>query len=157
MGRTSVKTQRRTGLTKELRSIIKRDRCVCERTLDNHSREAIEKLISRQEERTGDGINDFRQDQLRREREHLATPKVPDLDVLIADQMRLADELEETKQAIDRLEEETGELANGAGRDIWGQVVDIKADLKSREQSLMSQKEIKDELGKRLDSLRRER
>lgn len=157
MQRSSVTEARRAGSASQLKSLLNAEICFCGRSMDDHAREYVQKELEKSNFSSSAGMEAIRQDNLRLELENLANFKLPNLEDLCLDRDRLRDELEEVRQFIARLKEETGDLDLERSKDVWRKVVEAEYIVKERKNSIERNSETLERLQREEEQLRRQR
>jgi DNA sulfur modification protein DndD len=157
MQSTTITTARRSGSVAQLKELLEADTCVCGRCIDESSRQHIlkemERLSSSRVSRTQDALQ---QDNLRNRLVALSRFPTPNYDGLLRSRDRLRDDLEEVKQATDRLKQETQGINEEEAREIWkkvGELEQITREKKEKIERFSTDSEI---LRQKEDKLRRE-
>lgn len=134
--RASITTARRAGSSQQLKALLEAENCLCGRTMDDKARESIQKEIDRLKTAENVGVETIRQDNLRATLDNLSRFQRPDFESLMLRRDRVADELEELKQARVRLREETGDLSIDREKEMWKKVGEAGAAVKEKEDAI---------------------
>lgn len=152
----TMTTARRSGSVEQLRELLKVDTCVCGRCMDESSRQYIHKELERLESSNNLTRDALRQDNLRKQLEVLSEFQIPNFNELLLSRHRLEDELEEVKQTIYRLKQETQGVDTEEAIDIWKKVSEAERLAGEKKEKIERlQREIED-LRQQEDQLRRE-
>lgn len=157
MQRSTMTVARRAGSVSQLKSLLDAEICLCGRPMDEHSREHVQKEIEISNLPGGAGMEAIRQDSLRLELENLANFKLPNLENLCLDRDRLRDDLEEVRQSIARLKEETGDLDLEKSKEVWRKVIEAEYTVKEKKDAIERNGQTLERLQKEEEQLRRER
>lgn len=136
MQRNTVTVARRAGSASQLKALLNADMCLCGRPMDDHTRTHIQQEIDKSNLSGSIGMDALRQDSLRMELENLASFELPDLEKLCLERDGLRDNLQEIRQTITRLKEETGDLDFEKSKEIWRQVIETEYTIKEKKKQL---------------------
>lgn len=157
MQRTTVTVARRAGSVSQLRSLLDAEFCLCGRPMDEHTRKHVDKELEKSNLSGSDGMEAIRQDSLRLELENLANFKLPNLENLCLERDRLRDDLEEVRQSIARLKEETGDLDLEKSKEVWRKVIEAEHTVNEKKDAIERNSHTLERLQKEEEQLRRER
>ena len=102
-------------------------------------------------------MESIRQDTLRAGVDSLSRYQRPDFESLMLRRDRVADELEELKQARDRLRQETGDISVDREKEVWKKVWEAEAAINEKEDAIKRFNEALGRLRQEEDKLRRDR
>ena len=158
MQRNSITTARRSGSLSLLLELLKEEICVCGRCIDDSAREYLQKELDRLEESTGSLTNEaVHQDNLRNRLVTLLGFQPPNFQEILLNRNRLEEELEETKQSLYRLKEETKGINDEEAQGIWRKVGQSEEKVKQTKFQIERLNNDREQLKKEEDKLRRER
>jgi DNA sulfur modification protein DndD len=158
MQRNSITTARRSGSLSLLLELLKEEICVCGRCIDDSAREYLQKELDRLEESTGNLTNEaVHQDNLRNRLVTLSAFQPPNFQEILLNRNRLEEELEETKQSLYRLKEETKGINDEEAQGIWRKVGQSEEKVKQTKFQIERLNNDREQLKKEEDKLRRER
>jgi DNA sulfur modification protein DndD len=155
--RTSITTARRAGSSQQLKALMEAESCVCGRPMDDESKAHIQKELDRLKVADNVGMESIRQDTLRAAVENLSRFQRPDFESLMLRRDRVADELEESKQARDRLRQETGGISIDREREVWKKIGEAEAAITEKEEAIKRFNDALVRLRQDEDKLRRDR
>jgi len=158
MQTTTTIAAQRSGSVALLKEILRDETCVCGRCLDEESRQFILEELETFKSRANSSTHDvIKQDDLRNRLEILSDFKTPDFDGILLERDRLQDELEEVKQAMERLRRETRQKDEKRVEEVWQKVGETKEIAKQKkEQTERLSREIQ-ELEKQENSKHRQK
>lgn len=158
MQNTTITTARRSGSVRQLRELLEAETCVCGRCMDESSRQHILKELEQLELSSGSRTSDaVRQDDLRNRLVTLSRFKTPDYENLLLNRDRLHDELEEVKQAVYRLKQETKGVNSEEAQEIWKKVGETEQIAKEKKEKIDRLNRDIQNLTQNQDQLHRER
>jgi DNA sulfur modification protein DndD len=155
--RTSMTTARRAGSSQQLKALLEAENCLCGRPMDDEAKDNIQKELDRLKVSENVGMQAIRQDTLRAAVDNLSRFQRPDFESLMLRRDRVADELEELKQAKDRLRQETGDISVDREREVWKKVGEAEAVISEKEEAIKRFNEALVRLRQDEDKLRRDR
>lgn len=155
--RTSITTARRAGSHQQLKALLEAEGCLCGRPMDDEAKAHIQKELDRLKVTENVGKESIRQDTLRAEVDSLSRYQRPDFESLMLRRDRVADELEELKQARDRLRHETGDISVDREKEVWKKVWEAEAAINEKEDAIKRFNEALVRLRQEEDKLRRDR
>lgn len=157
MQRSTMTVARRAGFTSQLRDVLSAEICLCGRPMDEHAREHVQKELKKSSPSGSAGIDALRQDSLRLELENLANLKLPDLEQLCLERDCLRDDLEEIRQTIARLKEDTGDLDIEKSKEVWRKVGEAEYTVKEKKGDIERNSQTLERLQQEEELLRRKR
>ena len=155
--RTSITTARRAGSYLQLKALIEGENCICGRLMDDEAKTHIQKELDRLKVAENVGKESILQDTLRAAVDNLSRYQRPDFESLMLRRDRITDELEELKQARDRLRQETGDISVDREKEVWKKVWAAEAEIKEKEEAIKHFNETLERLKQEDDKLRRDR
>ncbi|HEY0077877.1 MAG TPA: AAA family ATPase [Pyrinomonadaceae bacterium] len=155
--RASITASRRAGSYLQLKALLEGESCICGRLMDDEAKAHIQKELGRLNVDENVGKESILQDTVRADVDSLSRYQRPDFDSLMLRRDRITDELEELKQARDRLRQETGDISVDREKEIWKKVGEAEAAIKEKEEAIKRFNEALGRLKQEDDNLRRER
>lgn len=153
---TTMTTTRRSGSVAQLRQLLEADTCVCGRCIDEISRQYILQELKRLETSSNLNRDTLHQYELSNQLAVISRFQTPVFDELLLNRHRLEDGLEEVKQTIYRLKQETKGVDTEEAIDIWKKVSEAERLAGEKKDKIERfQREIED-LRQQEDQLRRE-
>ena len=157
MQRNTVTVARRAGSASQLRSLLNSEMCLCGRPMDEHSRKYIEQKLEKSNLSGSTSMEAIRQDSLRMELEALTNFKLPNLEQLCLERDGVRDDLEEIRQTIARLKEDTDNLDLENSQEVWRKVGEAEYTVKEKKESIERNNQTLERLQKDEEQLRRQR
>lgn len=153
----TITTARRSGFVEQLRELMEVDRCMyCGHRVDESSREYILRELERVENHESQTKDAIQQDNLRDSLAALSRFQTPNFTKLLERRERLDDDIEEVKQAVDRLKEETHGINGEEAEEIWKKVANSERDLKEKTEKIERLNKEIENLENKEDELHRE-
>lgn len=157
MQRSTMIVAGRAGSTSQLRNLLSSEICLCGRPMNEHTREHVQKELEKRNASGSVGMDALRQDSLRLELENLANLKLPDLEQLCLERDSLRDDLEEVRQRISRLKEDTGDLDIEKSKEVWRKVGEAEYTVKEKKGDIERNSQTLECLQQEEELLRRKR
>ena len=157
MQRTTMTTARRVGSASQLRALLDAEVCLCDRPMDENARQHVRRRLEELDSSAEKGREAIRQDNIRNSLGNLAHFRLPSPEDLWLRRDRLRDELEEVRQAIYRLKQETDGLSVEQERNIWRKRYEAESGVEERGKSVKRFQTTIIDLEQRANTLRRQR
>ncbi len=155
--RNTVTVARRAGSVAQLKALLNAENCLCGRPMDEHALDHIQQELDKSSPSSSIGMEAIRQDSLRLELENLANFKLPDLEQLCLERDGLRDDMEEIRQNINRLREDTGDLDLDKSKEVWRQVGEAEYTVKEKKEDIERNSQTLERLQQEEEQLRRQR
>jgi DNA sulfur modification protein DndD len=141
-------TPQRSGSVAQLEGLLQADTCLCGRCIDESVRQHIRERI-KQNNKTNFSQDALQKKELRDDLVTLSRFNPPNFNQLLSDRDRLYEEIEEVRQATDRLKEQTEGINEQEAQEIWRKVGEAKQQIQQKQSE-------RENLTREIESLRQE-
>ena len=144
-------TPQRSGSVAQLEGLLQADTCLCGRCIDESVRQHIRDQLEaiKQNNKTNFSQDALQKKELRDNLVTLSRFNPPNFNQLLSDRDRLYEEIEEVRQATDRLKEQTEGINEQEAQKIWRKVGEAKQQIQQKQSE-------RENLTREIESLRQE-
>ena len=144
-------TPQRSGSVAQLEGLLQADTCLCGRCIDESVRQHIRDQLEaiKQNNKTNFSQDALQKKELRDNLVTLSRFNPPNFNQLLSDRDRLYEEIEEVRQATDRLKEQTEGINEQEAQEIWRKVGEAKQQIQQKQSE-------RENLTREIESLRQE-